>query len=151
MDQCTYWGENADIRHLNLRLPASNTPTLPSQKEAYTSWLLQEYAAQDIGAERTPCGSHCKGEYMRNLAWERRYWIWGSFRWALYLVNAYHVGSIIFIYCNLRFVVYQQPYLVRVELHSSVTTRGFTTRYLHRNTFSFLPRINAPNTKLLKI
>jgi hypothetical protein len=46
------------IRHRNLKLSASKTATLPSVKAAKTSWLLHEYDACDIGADKVPCGIH---------------------------------------------------------------------------------------------
>jgi len=46
------------IRHLNLRFSASKTPMLPSAKAAKTSWLLHEYDACDIGADKVSWGIH---------------------------------------------------------------------------------------------
>lgn len=46
------------IRHLNLKFSASKTPMLPSVKAAHTSWLLHEYDACDIGADKVSWGIH---------------------------------------------------------------------------------------------
>ena len=42
------------IRHRNLKLSASKMATLPSVKAAKTSWLLHEYDACDMGADKVP-------------------------------------------------------------------------------------------------
>ena len=42
------------IRHRNLKLYESKMSTLPSEKAAKTSWLLHEYDACDMGADKVP-------------------------------------------------------------------------------------------------
>jgi hypothetical protein len=42
------------------KLSASKTPTEPSMKPAYTSWLSHEYVAFEIEAEKESRGTHCK-------------------------------------------------------------------------------------------
>jgi hypothetical protein len=44
------------------KLSASKTPTEPSTKPAYTSWLSHEYVAFEIEAEKESRGTHCQGQ-----------------------------------------------------------------------------------------
>jgi hypothetical protein len=39
-----------------------------SQNEAYINWLLQEYAAYDMGAGRTSWGIHCRQKYYEHIS-----------------------------------------------------------------------------------
>lgn len=40
------------IRHLNLKFSTSKIPMLPSVKAAKTNWLLREYDACEMGADK---------------------------------------------------------------------------------------------------
>lgn len=46
------------IRHLNLKFSTSKIPMLPSVKAAKTNWLLREYDACEMGADKASWGIH---------------------------------------------------------------------------------------------